>query len=53
MSLPDVFAAAARLDAVRALAEARALRDEVLRANAVLAAARAALEKSPRARGAR
>ena len=52
-SLPDVFAAAARLDAVRALAEARSLKDEVLRANAMLDAARAALEKRPRAAGAR
>jgi hypothetical protein len=49
LSLPDVFAAAARLDAVRALAGARALKDEVLRAYATLAAARAALEKSSRA----
>jgi hypothetical protein len=51
--LPEVFAAAAQLDFTRTLAEARTLKDEVLRARATLAAARAALERSPRARGAR
>jgi len=43
--LTDVFAAAAPLDAARTLAEARSLSDEVLRARALLAAARAGLEK--------
>jgi len=41
--LPDVFAAAARLDPSRTLREARALKDDLLRANAMLAAARTAL----------
>jgi hypothetical protein len=45
--LSDAFAAAARLDAARAFAQARALKDEEMRADALLAAARAALEKSP------
>lgn len=52
LSLPDLFAAAARLDAARTFAEARAFKDEEVRAAALLAAARAALEKSARAGGA-
>ncbi|PYT05158.1 MAG: hypothetical protein DMF65_00830, partial [Acidobacteria bacterium] len=51
VSLPDLFAAAARLDALRTLAQARALKDDVLRADATLAAAHAALEKRAVARG--
>ena len=45
VNLPEVYAAAARLDAVRALAEARVLKDEALRAECLLHAARAALGK--------
>ncbi|HST52205.1 MAG TPA: hypothetical protein VLJ61_09360 [Pyrinomonadaceae bacterium] len=45
--LPDVFAAAAKLDAARTFAEARNFKDEEVRAAALLAAARAALRKSP------
>ncbi|MDQ5836150.1 MAG: hypothetical protein M3379_05145, partial [Acidobacteriota bacterium] len=48
--LADAFAAAARLDAARAFAQARSLKDGEMRAAALLAAARAALEKSPAAR---
>lgn len=48
VSLPDLFAAAARLDAIRTLKQARAFKDEELRADATLAAARAALEKNSR-----
>jgi hypothetical protein len=44
--LSDVFAAAARLDLTRALAAARSLKGSAPRAHAMLAAARAALEKS-------
>ncbi len=44
--LTDVFAAAAPLEAARTLAEARSLSDEVLRARALLAAARAGLGKA-------
>jgi hypothetical protein len=46
--LADVFAAAARLDPARALAEARAFKSDLLRAEALLAAARASLEKNAR-----
>jgi len=49
--LPDVFANAARLDPSRTLREARALEDDVLRAYAVLAAARTALGKVAEGRG--
>jgi len=45
VNLPEVYAAAARLDAVRALAEARVFKDEALRAECLLYAARAALGK--------
>lgn len=45
--LADAFAAAARLDAARAFAQARSLKDGEMRAAALLAAARATLEKSP------
>ena len=47
--LPEVYAAAARLDAIKTLAEARGFKDEELRAEALLASARAALEKTGRA----
>ena len=47
VKLPDVFAAAAKLDAARTFAEARNFKDEEVRAAALLAAARAALRKSP------
>ncbi|MBC7929062.1 MAG: hypothetical protein H7Z38_00660, partial [Rubrivivax sp.] len=47
VNLPDVFAAAARLDPLRTFAEARAFKDEELRAAALLYAARAVLDKSP------
>lgn len=49
----EVFAAMARLDPGRALAEARGLKNEVTRAGALLAAARAVLEKNAAAGGAR
>jgi hypothetical protein len=54
-SLLDALAAAARLDPSRALAEARSFKDETIRAGAMLAAARATLEKGSRskAQGAR
>ena len=48
-SLTGVFASAARLDASRAFAEARALEDEEMRATALISAARVALAKRPRA----
>ncbi|HYH84838.1 MAG TPA: hypothetical protein VEX60_05100 [Pyrinomonadaceae bacterium] len=48
VSLSDLFASAARLDSSRAMAEARSLKDEITRAGAMLAAARATLEKSSR-----
>ncbi|MDT5261326.1 MAG: hypothetical protein QOC61_330 [Acidobacteriota bacterium] len=50
ISLEEVFAATTRLDAVRTLTEARSFKDEELRAAALLAAARATLEKSARGR---
>jgi hypothetical protein len=46
VSLDELFAAAARLDAVKTLTEARGFKDEELRAAALLAAGRAALEKN-------
>jgi hypothetical protein len=49
VSLPEVFAATARLDASRTLKEARSFKDEELRAATLLAAARATLEKNGRA----
>jgi hypothetical protein len=49
VSLPEVFAATARLDASRTLKEARSFKDEELRAATLLAAARATLEKTARA----
>jgi hypothetical protein len=49
VSLDQLFAAAARLDAARTFTEARGFKDEELRAAALLAAGRAALEKSGRA----
>jgi hypothetical protein len=51
VSLLEIFAAAARLDAVRVLKQARELEDKQLRADAMLAAARASLEKNARPRG--
>ncbi|MDT5295625.1 MAG: hypothetical protein QOJ76_2505 [Acidobacteriota bacterium] len=53
VSLPEVFAATARLDASRTLKEARSFKDEELRAATLLAAARATLEKNARAPGGR
>jgi hypothetical protein len=47
--LPEVYAAAARLDAVKTLTEARGLKDEELRAAALLAAGRAVLDSRRRA----
>ncbi len=49
LDLGEVFAAAARIDPARTLAEARALEDELVRANMLFAAARAALEKTSKA----
>jgi hypothetical protein len=49
LGLPEVFAAAARLDTLKALADARRFKDEEVRAAALLAAGRAALEKNARA----
>jgi hypothetical protein len=49
VSLNELFAAAARLDALKTFAEARGLADEELRAAALLASGRAALEKNTRA----
>jgi hypothetical protein len=46
VNLADVFAAAARLDPLRTFTEARAFKDEELRAEALLYAARAVLDKS-------
>jgi hypothetical protein len=46
VGLGELFAAAARLDAARTFTEARAFKDEELRAAALLASGRAALEKS-------
>jgi hypothetical protein len=51
VGLPEVFAAAARLDATKSFAEARGFKDEELRAAALLAAGRAALEKSGKSAG--
>jgi hypothetical protein len=48
--LSDVFAAAAKLDAARAFASARTFKDEEVRADALLAAARAVLEKNSHAK---
>jgi hypothetical protein len=48
-SLTDVFAATARLDALRTFTEARALEDEEMRATALISAARVALAKRSRA----
>jgi hypothetical protein len=53
IGLQDVFASCARLDAARTFAEARSFKDEEMRADALLAAARAALEKNGRVVGAR
>jgi hypothetical protein len=53
VSLGEVFAAAARLDTARTLAEARTFKDEEMRADALLASAHAALEKNASAGGAR
>lgn len=50
VNLPDVFAATARLDPLRTFAEARAFKDEELRAAALLYAARAVLDKTPTGR---
>lgn len=52
VGLPEVYAAAARLDALKTFKEARGFKDEELRAAALLAAGRAALEKNARAAGA-
>lgn len=52
-SLTEAFKAAARLDSSRAIAEARSLDDEVLRAYALVEAARAALSKDVRGRESR
>ncbi|MDT7809838.1 MAG: hypothetical protein QOJ70_3651 [Acidobacteriota bacterium] len=52
VSLGEVFAEAARLDSARTLAEARAFKDEEMRAVALLASARAVLEKNALAVGA-
>ncbi len=49
IGLPEVFAAAARLDALKTFTEARGFKDEEMRAASLLAAGRAALEKSGRA----
>lgn len=49
VGLGRLFAEAARLDAVKALTEARGFADEELRAASLLGAGRAALEKSGRA----
>ena len=49
VGLGEVFAAAARLDAVKAFTEARGFADGEMRAAALLAAGRAALEKNARA----
>ena len=49
LDLGAVFAATARIDPARTLAEARALEDELVRANMLFAAARAALEKTGKA----
>jgi len=49
VKLPDVFAAAAKLDAARAFAEARDFKDDEVRSASLLAAARASLEKNSRA----
>jgi hypothetical protein len=46
VGLEEVFASVARLDAVRTLSGARSFKDEELKAAALLAAARATLEKS-------
>jgi hypothetical protein len=48
VGVPEVFAAAARLDAVKTFTEARGFKDEELRAAALRAAGRAALEKNGR-----
>lgn len=48
VGLPEVFAAAARLDVVKTLTEARRFKDEELRAATMLASGRAALEKNGR-----
>ncbi len=49
VGLPEVYAAAARLDALKTFKEAGGFKDEELRAAALLAAGRAALEKNARA----
>jgi hypothetical protein len=49
VGLDQLFAEAARLDAVKTLTEARGFADEEMRAASLLAAGRAALEKSGRA----
>jgi hypothetical protein len=51
LDLEDIFATAARLDFGRTLAGVRTLQDEVTRASATVAAARAALGQSGDARG--
>jgi hypothetical protein len=50
VGLPEVFAAAARLDAVKTFTEARGFKDEELRAAALLAAGRAVLDAGRRRR---
>lgn len=50
IGLGQLFAEAARLDALKTLTEARGFADEELRAASMLAAGRAALERSGRAR---
>jgi hypothetical protein len=48
----EIFAKMARLDFTRAVAEAHTLKDELLRADAMVAVARAVLEKRPKGKAA-